>query len=160
MQALQEESIEESFVGKNKPKKGRGKVYRNIHLGLVKQLQETELILAHEDSDVPIYSSPSCGEEAPKENSPEVVVLSRLDIRKWNRYKGKFTKNMKPILKDFVFHMRALRIWKDEKKTVEWHQSYGNVYFHFNISCVQKHNSHINVEDITIDEDTFTLLTS
>ena len=33
------------------------------------------------------------------------------------------------------------------------------VYFHFNISCVQKHNREMNVEDIIIGEDTFTLLT-
>ena len=42
-----------------------GTVYRNIHLDLGKQLQEAELILAQEDSDVPMDSSPLCGKEPP-----------------------------------------------------------------------------------------------
>ena len=39
-------SIEGTFVSKKKSNKGRGKVYRNIHLGFGKQLQEAELVLA------------------------------------------------------------------------------------------------------------------
>ena len=51
-------SIEGSFVSNTKSNKRRSKAYRNIHLGLDKQLQEAELILGQEDSDVPIDSSP------------------------------------------------------------------------------------------------------
>ena len=56
------------------------KIYINIHLGLGKQLHETKLILAEEDSDVPIDSSPPCDQELPEENFPEMVVLSGLGI--------------------------------------------------------------------------------
>ena len=61
------------------------------------------------------------------------------------------------ILKDFAFHIKVLKIWIDAK-TMEWYQHYGNVYFLFNILCVHKHNRQMNVEDITIGEDTFTPL--
>ena len=67
-------------VNKKKSNKGRGRVYRNIHLGLGKQFQEATLILAEEDCDVPIDLSPLCGQEPPEKNFPEVVVLSGLGI--------------------------------------------------------------------------------
>ena len=51
-----------------------------------------------------------------------------------------------------------MEIWKDPK-TMEWCQCYGNVYFHFNISCAQKHSREMNGEDITTGLDTFTILT-
>ena len=68
-------------------------------------------------------------------------------------------RNMHQLPKDFAFHMQALRIWKDAK-TLEWCQCYGNMYFHFNISCVQKHNRQMNLKYITIGKDSFTFLTS
>ena len=69
----------------------------------------------------------------PEENFPEVVALSALGIRKGHRYKGKIIRNMYLPLKHFVVFMKVLRIQIDEKP-MEWHQHYGNVYFHFNIS--------------------------
>ena len=61
-----------SFVSKNKSIKRRSKVYRNIHLGLGKELQQAELILTQEDSDVPIHDSPPSGKELSKEHFLEV----------------------------------------------------------------------------------------
>ena len=36
--------------------------------------------------------------------------------------------------------------------------AYGNTYFHFNITFVQKHNKKMNVKDVTTGTDTFVLL--
>ena len=55
-------------MSKKNSNKGRGKVYRNIPLGLEKQLQEAESISAQEDSDTPTDSSLACGQELPEEN--------------------------------------------------------------------------------------------
>ena len=62
-----------------------------------------------------------------------------------------------PTPKDFTFCMQTLHIWKDQK-TKEWCQNYGNIYFHFTMSWVKKHNSGMTVEDVTITGDTFNLL--
>ena len=55
--------------------------------------------------------------------------------------------------------MKMLQIWKDPK-TMEWCQHYGNVNFHFNISCAQKYNREMNVENIISGEDTFIFVTA
>ena len=38
--------------------------------------------------------------------------------------------------KRFAFCMKALQNWK-YPKTMQWHQHYGNIYFHFTMSCVK-----------------------
>ena len=43
-------------------------------------------------------------------------------------------------------------------KTQEWFQCYGDVCFHLNMSCVQKLNTEMTTEDVTIAANTFTLL--
>ena len=80
-------SIEGSFVRKNKTKKGKKTVYKNIHSGLRRQLQEAESILVEED-DMPIESSPPCGQELPVEIYPEVVLYSGLSMKKCHGCKG------------------------------------------------------------------------
>ena len=50
-------------------------MYRNIHVGLGRQLQEAKSILA-EDDDTPTESSPPSSQELPAENFPEVVLFS------------------------------------------------------------------------------------
>ena len=61
------------------------------------------------------------------------------------------------LIKGFAFHMKTLCMWKDPK-TMENRQHFGNVYFSLNIACVQNHSSGMNVEDVTKDDDTFTVL--
>ena len=46
------------------------------------QLQEAESILAEEDGDdMPIESSPTCGQEPPAENYLEVLLFSGLAVK-------------------------------------------------------------------------------
>ena len=66
-------SIEGSFVTKKKGKEDKKKVYRNIHVGLGRQPQETESILA-EDNDTPIECL-LCGQEPLAENYLEAVLF-------------------------------------------------------------------------------------
>ena len=75
------------------------RVYRNIHVGLGRQLHEAELILALENADVPIDSSPPFGKELPKEKFLKVVVLAGLSLRKCHGWKGEISKNMFPLPK-------------------------------------------------------------
>ena len=78
-------SIGGTAVNKNKSKKERGKVCRNIHVGLERQIQEVILTIAEENADAPIES-----------------------VRKCHRGKGGFLENKCLPLKDFTFSMKAL----------------------------------------------------
>ena len=53
-----------------------------MHVGLGKQQQDTESVLAEGDSDAAINSSPPCGQESPEEHFPEVVIFYGLGIKK------------------------------------------------------------------------------
>ena len=57
-----------------------------MHVGLGRQLKEAKAILAEEH--VAIDCSPPFGEELPKENFLEVVLLAALDVRKCQGCKG------------------------------------------------------------------------
>ena len=59
-----------------------------MHVGLGRQLKETEAILAVENADAPIDCSPPCVQEPPKENFLE--VLAALDVRKCHSCRGEF----------------------------------------------------------------------
>ena len=83
-------NIEGTFVNKEKSKKGRSKIYRNMHLGLGRQLQEASSIIAKENADSPINCSSPCAQEPPEEDFPEVVLLAGLDWRKCHGCKGEF----------------------------------------------------------------------
>ena len=81
-----------------------------MHVGLGRQLQEAKAILAQED--MPIDCSPSCTQELPEENFPEVVLLATLGVRKCQGFKGQIIrKNCQPPI-DLVFCMQALQIWR------------------------------------------------
>ena len=54
--------------------------------------------------------------------------------------------------------MTSLQTWIDTK-TVECHEYIGNVYFHFNICCVQNYYREMNAEEIARKEDTFAVHT-
>ena len=84
----------------------------------------------------------------------QVVLISCLGIRKWHGCKTAILHSMYPPPKDFVFHLKVLRVWKGQA-THEWWQRCGNVYFHFNIKYLQKQNNDMTIEDITISDDTF-----
>ena len=153
-----EKSIGGSFVTKNNGKKGKEEIYRNIHAGLGRQLQEVECILADDDDDVPIECSPPYGQDLPAENYNEIVLFSGLGITKWHGCMGETIWKMYLPPTEFDFHVKALCIWKDSK-TLEWRQWYGNVDFYFNIRCAEKLNRVITVENVNINDDTFFLLT-
>ena len=63
---------------------------KNTHIGLRRQLEEAEAILAEED--VPIGCSPPCSQELPQENFPEVVLLAAYGVRKCHGCKGEILK--------------------------------------------------------------------
>ena len=79
--------IEGKFVNK-KLKKGRANVYKTMHVGLGRQLKEAKAVLTEENENVPIDCSPTCGQEPPQENFPEVVLLAALGVQKWQDCKG------------------------------------------------------------------------
>ena len=112
---LKRKSIEWTFVHKNKLKKGRGNVYKIMHVCLGRQLQEAKLILADENADAPIDCSPPCGQEPPQKNFPEVIILAGLGVGKCHGCGGNLKKKCSPQ-KDFEFHMQELCIWKDQKE--------------------------------------------
>ena len=56
--AYKRKNIKGTFVNKNKWKKGRDNVYKTMHVGLGRQLQEAKLILADENPEVSIDCSP------------------------------------------------------------------------------------------------------
>ena len=84
-------SIEGTFANK-KVKKGRVKVYRNIHVSLGTQLKGAKSIIAEENADVPIDSFAICGQELHEGNFLEAVVLPGLGVRKCHRCKGEISK--------------------------------------------------------------------
>ena len=92
--------IERKFVNKKKLKERRANVYKIMHVGLGRQLQEGESVIGEEHADATTGCSPTCGQALPGENFPE-VILAGLGVR------GKFKKEM-PTPKDFAFHMQAL----------------------------------------------------
>ena len=60
-QGLQRGKVQKIHILEKKLSQERKeKVYRNTHAGLGRQLQEAESILAKEDNDIPIESSPPC----------------------------------------------------------------------------------------------------
>ena len=75
-------------INKQKSKERRCKVYRNMQVGLGRQLQELTLVIAEENGDAPLDSSPPCGQELPKERFPEVFILAGLGVRRYHRCKG------------------------------------------------------------------------
>ena len=84
------------------------------------QLQEAEFILTEEeDNDMPIESSPPCGQELLAENYPQAVLFSGVGIKKWHGCKGEIVWKMYPSPKDFAFCTKALHFWKDPE-TLEW----------------------------------------
>ena len=147
-----ETSIEGKFVNKKKLKKGRVNVYETKHVGLGRQLEEAEAVTAKEV--VFIDCSPLCGQELLEKNFPEVVLLSTVGVRKCWSCKGRNFKNEVLTPEDLVFCMQVLQIWRDPK-TKEWHKHYGIVYFHWTMSCVQKHNKDMTIEDVTMAIDPF-----
>ena len=122
--------LEDTFVQKKKQKKSS--VNKNMHIGLARQLNESEAVLAEEN--VQIDCSPPYTQELPEENFPEVVLLSTLGVRKYHGCKGQIMKKITSPPKDLVFHMQALWIWRSNAQTV-WQRHYGNVYFHLPTSC-------------------------
>ena len=76
------------FMNKKKLKKGRAFIFKTMHVGLGRQLKEAKVILAEED--VPIDCSPPCGQEPPKENFTELVLLAAVGVGKCQGCKGKF----------------------------------------------------------------------
>ena len=101
------ESIKGTFVNKRKLKKGRGNVYKTMHVGLERQLQEAQLFLAEKNADVPIDCSPPCGQEPPEENFQEFVLLAGLGVIKCHSCKGEIKKKKCPPSKDLAFHMQV-----------------------------------------------------
>ena len=65
-------------------------------------------MLAEEDSDAPIDSSSSCGQELPVENFLVVVVFSGLGIKKCHRGKGEIIRKLYQPLREFTFCMKSL----------------------------------------------------
>ena len=124
---------------KNEGNKGKNKANRNFHVGFGRQLQEAQHILDDND-DTQIESSSYCGQGYPAENGPDLSYLAGLGIRKSHGCQEDIVCSMYPPPKGFAFHMKALKIWKDQI-THEWWQLCGNVYFHFNMTCIQKHTS-------------------
>ena len=106
-----------------------------MHVGLGRQLKDTEAICAEED--MPIDSSPHCTQELPEENFIE-VVLAALGVKNCHGCKGQINRKKMPAPKDLVFHMQAFLIWRINPQNTTWHQCYGNNYFHLTMSCVQK----------------------
>ena len=84
-----------------------------MHVGLGRQLKETEAILTEED--VPIDCCPSCTQDLPKKKIPEVILLADFSVRKCHGCKGEIIRTMCPTPKDLHFHRQALKIWKDQK---------------------------------------------
>ena len=76
--------IEGTYCKKKKQKKAAGN--KNFHVGLGRQLKETEAILA--DEDVSVDCSPPCTQELSEENVLEVVRLATVGIRKCHGCKG------------------------------------------------------------------------
>ena len=90
---------------KKEMKKGRANVYKTMDAYLGRQLKEAEAVLTEENANVPIDWSPHCGQEPPKENFPEVVLLDALGVRKCQGCKGKILRMKCPPSKKLVFHM-------------------------------------------------------
>ena len=78
-----------------------------INVGLTRQSKEAEAILAVED--VPIDCSPPCTQELPKENFPEVVLLSALGVGKCHSCKGQIMKNIARPPKIWFFACRLFK---------------------------------------------------
>ena len=75
-----------------------------MHVGLGRQLKEAKAILAEEDA--PIDSSPPHGQEPPKDNFPEGVLLAAVGVTKYQGCKGGILRIKCPPQKIcFFFHM-------------------------------------------------------
>ena len=83
--------------------------------------------------------------------------MAALGIRRCHGYQGEILKQNYQPPKDLVFQLQALRIWRT-KGQQGWQQHFGNVYFHFKISCLQLHNNQLTIEHVTMAADTFALL--
>ena len=76
-----------------------------------------EAILAEKE----INCSPTCSQEPPKDNVPEVVLMAALGIRRCHGCKGGILKqNCQPPI-DLVFWMQTLQIWRT-KGQQDWQQ--------------------------------------
>ena len=139
-----------------KKKQKKAAVNKNIHVGLGRQLKEAEAIMAEED--VPIECSPPCTQELPEENFLEAVLLATLCVRKCHGCKGKIIRKIASHPKICSSHAASL-IMEGESTKYSLVPKYRNICFHLTISCVQKHNNKMTIEDITIAADTLTLLT-
>ena len=65
-----------------------GKVYRNIHVCLGRQLQEAESVLARDGDGTPITNSPACEQELLAENYLEVILFSSLGMKHCHSCRG------------------------------------------------------------------------
>ena len=69
-----------------KKKQRKTTVKKTSHIGLACQITVAEAILAEKE----INCSPPCSQGPPRDNVPEVVLLSALGIRRWHGCKGKY----------------------------------------------------------------------
>ena len=120
-------------------------------------MRRGEELLKNSTNPTPSSGENTCTNYDPKTNPPNIALFLGLNISRCQGCRGAIDRKVLQSPKVIAIRCKDFRSYTDTK-TNTTKTTYGNVYFHLDLKCLQKKYPQAVLEDIVAANDTMALL--